>query len=371
LYSETLLRYLINEENLSSKPQWRRSPFNKLFLSFLRELKRIHSSAPQQARANGITPFSRQEFERIFCHEFTHWRCGRRNDNDVGKTPIVWDTDTSRMLHSKTFGRSRIITISDFGSIPEIEPVVGDEDRARILALLGQDDFSTCFCSTPRGQNILALICINLAMRHLLSTRPSGTARFEFKKKEVQVAVCNSYVKPGIKFEDFFDSPEKAQMYVANKCTYFKLTGASIVADKVYPGKHNQLWENVFANCPEGPLYYLGWLNVPGTTARPTISLLGGYNQEHVNDLNEKLSQKSHHAAMNVVWNTGVITEQLIDHLIGFRRSWESNRYEAALKLDGDSGEGLTREESDANVQLMKSSGIHSHLEKAIIKRRI
>jgi hypothetical protein len=40
--------------------------------------------------------------------------------------------------------------------------------------------------------------------------------------------VAREYVVDGIKFEDFFDSHEKAKEYIANKCKSEKFTGKSI-----------------------------------------------------------------------------------------------------------------------------------------------
>jgi hypothetical protein len=48
--------------------------------------------------------------------------------------------------------------------------------------------------------------------------------------------VAREYVVDGIKFEDFFDSHEKAKEYIANKCKLEKFTRKSIREDSVYTG---------------------------------------------------------------------------------------------------------------------------------------
>jgi hypothetical protein len=131
-FVEALLRYLINENDLSKNPNWRRSAFNALFLAVLHHMCRLKNACAHPTSQSVVVPFSRQDFVHVFCYEFTHWRCGRE-DGDTSKTPIVWDTQQSRMLSMDTFGVSRVITISDSGSIPIAEPVV-EADRSHVLS---------------------------------------------------------------------------------------------------------------------------------------------------------------------------------------------------------------------------------------------
>jgi hypothetical protein len=316
-----------------------------------------------------VVPFSRQDFIRVFCYEFTHWRCGRE-DGATGKTPIVWDTQQSRMLSMDTFGVSRVITISDSGSIPIAEPVV-EADRSLVLSRLSNDDFPICICTGGRGFNALKLICMKMVVKYLLETRVANTRdEFIFPKELLLTTVAKQYVVDGIKFEDFFDSHEKAKEYIANKCKSEKLTGRSIRGDTVYTGNVATFWDKVFVNCVECSRFYLGWLKKPGTTPRPTYSLFDGFPFDVVNKLNAELAGGKHQMAMNTVASDGVVTEQLVHYLMAKRRIWELNRYTVALKLDSDGLEAPTKEEVDANVNFMKSFNATKYFGQALIKPR-
>jgi hypothetical protein len=364
------MRYLINESDLTAKSQWRKSAFNRLFLSILALLKRIQSvSATRSAGENGIIPFSRQEFERAFTYEFTHWRCGRQ-DGDNTKKPIVWDTDQNRMLHRKTFGRCRIVDISDSGSVPRVdEPIAAD--RERILSLLGSDEFPTCICSGPNNKSVLRLLAIKMGFMHVLETRPANTtAPLVFKKNAMKATVASTIIDNGVAFEDFFSSSSKAAEYVASKCTSVGLTGTSINTDNTYVGTKRSTWDLVFANCSREPIHYLGWLKRPGTSPRPTMSLFEGYNQEDVNRLNTLINEGKNDAIMTLVSSTGVLTTELIRYLKEMRDEWELNRYLVALKFDQEDGDPPTKAEVEANVDFMSNMGLTRHREKALIVRK-
>jgi hypothetical protein len=366
-FVEALLRYLINENDLSKNPNWRRSAFNTLFLAVLHHMCRLKNACAHPTSQSVVVPFSRQDFVRVFCYEFTHWRCGRE-DGDTSKTPIVWDTQQSRMLSMDTFGVSRVITISDSGSIPIAEIVV-EADRSRVLSRLSNDDFPICICTSSKSFNALKLICMKLVVKYLLETRVGNTREeIIFPKELLLTTVAKEYVVDGIKFEDFFDSHEKAKEYIANKCKSEKFTGKSIREDSVYTGNVVAFWDKVFANCVESPIFYLGWLKTPGPTPRPIFSLFDGFPIDVVNNLNAELADGNHQAAMNIVATDGVITEQLVQYLMAKRRIWELNRYTVALKLDSDGSVAPTKEEVDANVNFMKSFNATRYLASALIK---
>jgi hypothetical protein len=80
-----------------------------------------------------------------------------------------------------------------------------------------------------------------------------------FPKELLLTTVAREYVVDGIKFEDFFDSHERAKEYIANKCKLEKFTGKSIREDSVYTGNVVAFWDKVFANCMESPIF-LPWM---------------------------------------------------------------------------------------------------------------
>jgi hypothetical protein len=159
------------------------------------------------------------------------------------------------MLSMDTFGVSRVITIPDSGSIPIAEPVV-EADRSCVLSRLSNDDFPICICTGSRSFNALKLICMKMVVKYLLETRVANTRNeIIFPKELLLTTVARQYVVDGIKFEDFFDSHEKAKEYISNKCKSKKLTGRSIKGDTVYTGNVIAFWDKVFVNCVESPLF--------------------------------------------------------------------------------------------------------------------
>jgi hypothetical protein len=159
------------------------------------------------------------------------------------------------MLSMDTFGVSRVITIPDSGSIPIAEPVV-EADRSCVLSRLSNDDFPICICTGGRSFNALKLICMKMVVKYLLETRVANTRNeIIFPKELLLTTVARQYVVDGIKFEDFFDSHEKAKEYISNKCKSEKLTGRSIKGDTVYTGNVIAFWDKVFVNCVESPLF--------------------------------------------------------------------------------------------------------------------
>jgi hypothetical protein len=61
-FVEALLRYLINENDLSKNPNWRRSAFNTLFLAVVHHMCRLKNACAHPTSQSVVVPFSRQDF---------------------------------------------------------------------------------------------------------------------------------------------------------------------------------------------------------------------------------------------------------------------------------------------------------------------
>jgi hypothetical protein len=57
---------LINENDLSRNPSWRKSAFNALFLAVLRHIGRLKNACAPPGFQSVIVPFSRQDFICVF-----------------------------------------------------------------------------------------------------------------------------------------------------------------------------------------------------------------------------------------------------------------------------------------------------------------
>jgi hypothetical protein len=65
-FVEALLRYLINENDLSKNPNWRRSAFNALFLAVLHHMCRLKNACAPPTSQSVVVPFSCQDFVCFF-----------------------------------------------------------------------------------------------------------------------------------------------------------------------------------------------------------------------------------------------------------------------------------------------------------------
>ena len=185
----SLCKYIFNLDDLTNRPQWQRSAYNRLARMILKYLDRIFKSAAVGA-SDTVAPFSKQEFFRIFCHEFCYWRCDREED-DVTKIPIVWDTLPSRMLHPDHFGQSVIISIPGAGSVPTMEDTASPGDRERLLAKLGDDQFITVCCNSV-GKNVFRLLTAKMILMRQIESRPADNVKVVVKKTELVQTVVGS-----------------------------------------------------------------------------------------------------------------------------------------------------------------------------------
>lgn len=361
--TDALLKYVFNLNDVTHSTQWRKSAYNRLFKIQLGHWERIFRSVAAQP-SEGVIPFSRQDLTRVFCQEFTSWRCNRQEGDDSIK-PIVWETIPSRMLHPDHFGCSRVVTLSPSGSIPTQDTAL-PTDRPRLLGLLGDDNFVMVCCASgaKNDMNVFRMLTAKMVLIYQLQSRPADSSEFYLKKNDTISHIVNSDIFPGLRFDRFFDSEEKAYNFVDNLLRSLSFTSVNIASSQVHTGKNQAFWEKVCGSLLRCTLLF-SWLKAPDNRARPTLPLLEGYPEEHVASLRRAVQAKIHLDILSKATIHGTLIEEVLSYLGGLRSTWEQNRYCVALKYDNL--EVPTAEDLMANVNLAMSLDISRNLPKASI----
>ena len=362
----SLCKYIFNFDHLSSDSQWDKSGYNRLAIITLRHIDKIFRCAAT-GESTSIPAFSKQEFLRIFCHEFCFWRCDRA-ETDTNEIPIVWDTIGSRMLHQNHFGKSLMIRLPSAGSVPVREDTALPSDSRRVLSLLGGDNFVMVMCwSLAHKRNVFQLLTAKIMLKFQIENRPLTNDTFSMERNSTILHVVNFEICDGCKFDHFFDTEEKAIDFVRNSMNTLKFSGKMISEKKTYSrdAKSKSFWNAVCGTAEKANLIF-SWLYQPNGRSRPSMLLLDGYEPLLVQGLRVAIATRDHNTIMNSAAEMGVLTSDLVLYLSQLRTIWEGNRLTVAFKMDTD--EIPSREDVTANVTLAESLSISRYKSNAMIK---
>ena len=349
-----LIEKVFNTDTQSFCANWRKCGYNILYRELLTTLSKINASVAQAtATGQGVQPFSKQEFDRIFAQEFIGFRCA---DVAEGDKAIVWDTIPTRMLHN--LGKSRLVELGPAGATPT-EEYAGTILNRNLFSMLKKDNFwSVICCKVVSDRNICRLLVTKIALIIILNERPLE-GKINFNSNDLCRKVIDTTIFEQIKVLHFFETAQKATETVKRTLLRMGCTVKSINREDEKINKNASAWKLI---CSNGEFYldYMNWLYKPTPGGAPSLDLFVGYNQEKLNELENELSKTNpdHPKLITLACNQGIITGSLVHYLFGLRRKWDNNRLKVATILS--QGGTPTQAEINANVHLAESLNIPS-----------
>jgi len=348
-----LIDKIFNTDPASFCANWKKSGYNILYRELLTTLSKINASVAQSTvPGEGIQPFSKQEFDRIFAQEFISYRCADIAEDD---TPIVWDTIPTRMLHD--LGKSRPVKISEEGATPtEAHPTTHLNQRELFSSLRKDKFWSVICCKVPSKRNIAKLLVTKIALRILLENR-TLEGQVNFNQNEVSRKVMDTTIFEQIKVLHFFETPDKAVEFIKRTLLMYGLTVASLNRGDQKINQNSDSWKLI---CSNGDYFldYMNWLYKPDIAGAPSLDLLEGYEEDKLEQLENELSKTNpnHPKLISLACDNGIITGTLIHYLFGLRRKWDNNRLKVAtIKAEGGTP---SQAETNANLHLAQSLNI-------------
>lgn len=221
---------------------WQKSPSTLVYRYVCQRLDSVRGLVRDSTIAN---PYLQAKFDRVLCHEFVYWRCGREAAPvDINEFAIVWETMSSRQLGK--FGGCRLVNIPEFGSLPVQEEVRESHEDPEIFSALKNDYFWQAVipgCPLHVGQILFGRVI----MKKLVEQRMRGGA-FAFERRELNRQVLSYEVVPGVCLNNFFETKRKAETFGENTMKLLKVTGKSLSMENRDIERVMDKWHIVFMN---------------------------------------------------------------------------------------------------------------------------
>jgi hypothetical protein len=334
------------KEEESSDTSWKMDPARKLYRLLRKIYKKIFDAKTTTVHdyhddatmfETTLVPYSKEYVDYMLCKYFKNQREGYEEGNDA----IIWSTKSWRQRFN--LGMALRLT---FDQGTEVAPItetpsyaVGDHFLSNNITQYTQDKFWTIVDSMSGGARFSRILILKLIVHKICEGTQVERTR---TKSNSNKNLTNSTLKNHIRYvsdaigQDLFllwDSEPRMLTWLRDKL--FTSGAANSNTDLKY------LIQKYDGNAGTSSIDNLEWDIALGQISKTRLiqyfqnqeqelvpyTLFDGYTPAQRSPLDNALNTHDLAIALKVATHTGVITQRLIQNLLGFRRIWQKNRY--------------------------------------------